>query len=382
MFTQMTVQMLAVSVGYQMYEITGSALFLGLIGLIQFLPRILLTIPAGTVADKYDRRKVVIIAQSFIFVTSIVLLTASVLHVVSAILLLLVVFVYGSAFAMQAPCLVSLLPNIVSKRSFAKATATVSSAQQAAIIFGPAVAGLLYVFGPQLAYFGIACCNLLTIFLVASLRRKHIHREKSENAPESPFAGLKFIWKQKGILGAQTLDMVAVLFSGVTALLPIFATDVLHAGPIGFGILRSAPSVGAVLMSIYLAKRPVQHKTGKVMFAATGSYSLLTIFFSFSTSIYLSVAILILMGAVDMASVVIRSTYIQVAANDDVRGRVTAVNFIFIGASNQFGEFESGVAVALFGLVPAVVLGGAVGIAVTAIWYRLFPELRNLDKIE
>lgn len=378
----MSVQMLAVAVGYEIYEITGSALWLGLSGLVQFFPRVLFMLPSGSAADKYDRRRLGAITQAGILLCASVLLLTSVTHTINAPLMLIMVFCYGTAFAFQGPALVSLLPNMVTKAEFPKATARVSSVQQAAIIIGPAVAGFLYIAGSYVVYTGIVMFNAVSIILVLSLRRRHIRRVQTPNAPESPLAGLRYIRCNKGLFGAITLDMFAVLFSGVTALLPIFAEEILHSGPVGFGFMRAAPAVGALMMAGYLSFKPVMRRTGKVMFAAVAAYGIFTILFAFSRSILLSVVILMLLGLVDEISVVIRSTYTQVVTTDDVRGRVTAVNFVFIGASNQLGEFESGVAASLLGAIPAVILGGVCTLAVVGIWYAKFPELSHLDRIE
>jgi MFS family permease len=378
----MSVQMLAVAVGYEIYEITRSPLWLGLSGLVQFFPRVLFMLPSGQAADRYDRRRLGAFTQFGVSICATILLITSLTHTVTAILMLVIVFSYGTAFAFQGPALVSLLPNLVSKEDFPKATARVSSMQQAAIIVGPAVAGFLYIAGAYVVYSLILVFNVTSIVLVLSLRREHIKRTEFKNAPESPLAGLRYIRKNKGLFGAITLDMFAVLFSGVTALLPIFAEEVLHSGPVGFGFMRAAPAVGALIMAGYLSFRPVLHRTGKVMFAAVGAYGLFTIAFAFSTNIILSVVFLIVLGLVDQVSVVIRSTYTQVVTTDDVRGRVTAVNFVFIGASNQLGEFESGVVASLIGTVPAVIFGGVCTLAIVAIWYKAFPVLSNLDKIE
>jgi MFS family permease len=380
--TQMALQMLAVAVGYEIFELTNSPLWLGLSGLVQFIPRIVLFIPAGVVADKYDRRKVAAITQTALLLTALFLALIAYTHIVTGTMLLVVVFIYGLIYAMQGPSLVSLLPNLVSKKDFPKSTARVSSVQQVAIIVGPAVAGFLYIFGPTVVYICVTMFNFSAILLVLSLRRRHIRRVKVSQVPESPLAGFRYIIRRPGLFGAISLDMFAVLFSGVTALLPVFAEQILHTGSVGFGLMRSAPAVGALAMSAVLSIKPIVHKTGKIMLGCVAAYGALTIVFALSSSLYLSVAVLAIMGVVDMVSMVIRSTYVQVSTSDEVRGRVNAVNFIFIGASNQLGEFESGAVAALIGVIPAVIFGGVATLGIVAAWYYLFPPLRNLDKIE
>jgi MFS family permease len=376
--------MLSVAVGYEMYEITQSAVWLGLAGLVQFLPKILFLFISGSLADKADRRKIAALSQAVIFVVCASLSIVTLLGFVNGPILLIAVFLYGTAFSIQGPSMVSLLPNLVSKYEFPKATAKVSSVQQSAIILGPVFAGFLLVFGAHIVYAIITFCNLTTILLVLSIRKRHIVKTSGEKSqvPESPLAGFRYIWQKKGIFGAISLDMFAVLFGGATALLPIFATDILHVDSTGFGFLRAAPAVGSLLMSLVLAKRPIRHRTGKIMFSCVAIWGVLTILFALSGNLVLSIVILVFMGMVDMVSVVIRGTYVQVTTEDEVRGRVSAVNMVFIGASNQLGEFESGMVAAIIGPIGAVIFGGIVALGITGAWYRLFPDLRNLDTIE
>ena len=380
--TYMAFQMLGVAVGWEIYAITGSAMYLGLVGLAQFLPMFLLTLMVGQVADRYDRRNIALICQVIEGLSAGVLALASYGGWQSKESILLIIFIIGAARAFEGPTLHALLPTLVPVQLFPQAAAWSSSAMQTATIVGPALGGFLYAAGPTAVYL-MTCAAFLSAGLFMSLIR--IKRMPLKHEPvslRSVFAGIAFIWSRREILGAISLDLCAVLLGGATALLPIYAHDILATGPLGLGLLRSAPAVGALMMSVYLARRPLRHRVGKSMFRAVAIFGVATILFAVSTSFLFSFAMLVILGASDVISVVIRQSLVQIRTPDAMRGRVSAVNSMFIGTSNQLGEFESGVTAALFGTVPAVLIGGIGTIMVVIIWKRLFPQLEAVDTLD
>ena len=375
-------QMLSVAVAWQVYQLTGSALDLGLVGLFQFLPRIFLTATAGNMADSHDRKRIATWAQVVQAAVLCALLLLTLGHAIDRRAIFALVAVSGAARTFEMPATSSLLATLVPARLLTKAVALSASAIQAAFIVGPALAGLLYAFGDALVY-GVT----LALFAAAAAAFGSI---PSPAEPRQPIAGsewekfidgLRFIRGQRVVLGAISLDLFAVLFGGATALMPILAVELLHTGPWGLGLLRAAPSAGALLMSAVLARVPLEHQVGRIMFASVAIYALATVGFGLSTSLWLSLALLAVLGAADMVSMVIRGSLVQLQTPDAMRGRVSAVNSIFIGASNQLGEFESGLTAAWFGAVPAVILGGVCSLAVTALWMRWFPQLLNADRL-
>ena len=375
-------QMLAVAVGWQVYALTGSALDLGLVGLSQFLPSIALVLLVGHVADRRDRRGIVRVCQSVEALAAIVLALGSAQGWISVHAIFALVFVVGAARAFEAPTMQALLPAVVPERLLSRAIASSATASQAAIITGPALGGFIYTAGPAVVY---SVCALL--FITASLLIASLKLERKPPAREPPslasvFAGVAFIRRHPAMLGAIALDMFAVLLGGATALLPIYARDILHTGPWGLGLLRSAGAIGALFTALYLARRPLDGHAGRTMLLAVATFGAATIVFGLSEIFALSVLALAIMGAGDMVSVVIRSTLVQLSTPDDMRGRVNAVNAMFIGTSNQLGEFESGVTAALFGTVPAVVLGGVGTLLVVALCARIFPDLARIDRLD
>ncbi|HQR10445.1 MAG TPA: MFS transporter [Casimicrobiaceae bacterium] len=375
-------QMLTVAVGWQVYALTGSAFDLGLVGLVQFLPALLLLLLAGHVADRYDRRRIAGACQGIEAALALLLAAGSARGWITEHAIFALVFALGAVRAFETPSLQALLPALVPAVLLPRAVAASSTAVQTAIIVGPAVGGLLYIAGPAWAY---AVCAVM--FAAASLLTRFIHHERVPPPHEpatlrSVFAGLSFIRSRQAIMGAITLDMVAVLLGGVTALLPIFAKDILHTGPLGLGLLRSAPAVGALAVAFYLSRHPLQRHAGRTMFLAVGVFGAMTIVFGLSRWFPLSLAALVLLGASDMISVVVRSSLIQLGTPDAMRGRVSAVNAMFIGTSNQLGEFESGVTAAWLGTVPAVVLGGIGTLLAVMLGMRLFPQLARIDRLE
>lgn len=380
-FTAGAYQMQTVAVGWQMYDLTRSALDLGLVGLAHFIPRLLLTLPAGELADRWDRRRIVAICQLVEAIAMLTLALGSVFGLVGREALFMLAVVIGSARTFEMPTTQALLPSLVPTALFPQAVALSASAMQAATILGPALGGLLYVFGPTTVY---GVCGGL--FLVAAVLVSTLHPAPRKAAVMAKglgalLAGIRFIRGRPVVLGAISLDLFAVLLGGATALLPIYARDILHTGPLGLGLLNAAPAVGALIVSVWLAHFPLRARVGRTMFIAVAVFGLATLVFAVSQVFVLSLAALLVLGASDMISVVIRQSLVQLETPDEMRGRVSAVNSIFIGASNQLGEFESGVTAALFGVVPAVVLGGVGTLLVAGLWLRLFPELAQRDRL-
>jgi len=377
----MAVMMLSVAVGWQVYAITGSAFALGMVGLAQFAPSFLLSLPGGLVADRVDRRSLLVSAYGVDVLVGAALLALSLRPTPSAFPIFVVVAFIGVGRAFMAPSTGSLLPLLVSVEDFPRAVAWTSAAFQGAIIAGPALGGILYVAGPSWVY-GIATALLLSgMSFIASLRG----RFKVQSAAagwHGLLEGVRFVFAKKAILGAISLDLFAVLFGGATALLPIFARDILLTGPWGLGILRSSPAVGAALVALWLAHHPIRGRAGQRMFACVALFGVATIVFALSSSFWLSMVALVVLGGADMVSVVVRGTLVQVSTPDAMRGRVSAVNMMFIGASNELGEFESGLTASWFGTVPATVIGGIGTLLVVAVWWRLFPTLRRADRLE
>ncbi|MDP5240054.1 MFS transporter [Uliginosibacterium sp. 31-16] len=383
MCTTMANQMMMVAVGWQMYDLTHSAWDLGLVGLYQFLPALALTLVVGQVADRFDRRRVLglcLVAQALI-VAGLIWATFS--GWISREHILLAAVALGVTKAFQMPTQQALGPLLVPAELLPRALAFNSAGVQFAIIAGPAAGGFVYVAGAHAVY---GLCGLLFVAaagFLAPVRYDHqptLAREPVTRA--SLFAGIRFIWQRKAVLGATSLDLFAVLLGGAVALLPIYARDILHTGPWGLGFLRAAPAAGAFCMSIWLTRHPIEQRAGKVMFGAVAVYGLATLVFGVSTSFMLSLVMLAVSGAADMISVVIRQSLVQLETPDEMRGRVSAVNSIFIGASNQLGEFESGVTAAAFGPVASVVIGGLGTLGVVGLWMRLFPSLAQRDRLQ
>ncbi|CAE09548.1 MFS transporter [Wolinella succinogenes] len=375
-------QMLSVAVGWQVYSLTGEVFDLGLVGLAQFLPMFLLTLLVGQVADWYDRRVIVALAQALQAMGVLLLAWGSLggwldLYHILGILLLL-----SSVRAFEGPSIQALLPNLVSKEFFPKAVAWMASCTQSAVIIGPALGGVLYVWGAQSVYGTVSALMVVASLLVVGVRRTHEIASRQKMSKESLLAGIAFIRSRPAMMGAISLDLFAVLLGGATAMLPVYAKDILETDTVGLGLLRAAPAIGALLVSLYLARFPLQGGVGRKMFRAVMIFGLATIGFALSTHFWLSMGMLVVLGGSDVVSVVIRSSLVQLSTPDEMRGRVSAVNSMFIGASNQLGEFESGMAAALLGVVPSVVLGGVGTILVALWWMRLFPELSRIERLK
>ncbi len=373
----------SVAVGWQVYDLTRSPLALGIVGLVEFAPMFLLTLPAGEITDRFDPRRILALSLLLEATSSGLLLAFAALHPREIWPLYAVLVLFGCARGFSGPAGRSLLPFLVPPERLAKAIAWSSSISQVAVIAGPAIGGFAYALGPSVAYGGS-----LAGFLVAAAgttllggRRPAPDTAVLASRIERVKEGIDFVRSRPVVLGAISLDLFAVLLGGATALLPIYARDILHIGPTGLGLLRSAPAFGAAVVALYLVGRPVQRNVGPILFATVAVFGVATIVFGLSTSLALSLAALAVLGGSDQVSVYIRSALVQFATPDPMRGRVSAVSTLFISSSNELGEFESGVTAALFGTVPAVILGGIGTLVVVAAWMRIFPPLRRVDRM-
>jgi MFS family permease len=375
-------QMLGVAVGWQLYDLTGRALDLGLVGLAQFVPMILLTLVVGQVADRYDRRLVVILCEIAKAAVAAALALGAIGGWQTRTTIFALVALLGAAQAFENPAMSALVPEVVDRSLIAPAMAWVISAGQTAQIVGPALGGLLYAFGPGAAYFTAGGLFILAGALAVAIRVVRRVRPREPLTLETVFSGAAFIYGQRVLLGSMSLDLFAVLLGGATALLPVFAKDILKVGPVGLGVLRSAPAIGALATSVFLARYPLEHRLGSTLFRSVIVFGAATVVFALSTDFVLSLVALTILGAADVVSMVIRMSLAQIRTPDAMRGRVSAVHSLFTGTSNQLGAFESGVLAALIGTVLSVLLGGLGTIAVAAIWMRLFPELRRLGRFE
>lgn len=374
-------QMLNIVVSWQIYSVTGRAFDLGLIGLAQFLPSVLLALPAGHIADQFDRRRIVLIGQFVEWLAIALLAILAFTRPPDELTILGLVLLIAIAKTMEAPAMLSMLPALVPPNMLARAMAANSAAGQAAMMVGPALGGLLYVAGAGTVYLATALLYLISMVMVSRLRyvQEPVRRVPASFA--TLFAGVRFIRARPDVLGVISLDLFAVLLGGATALLPIFAKDILHTGPWGLGLLRGAPAVGALLMGFWLARHVMERNVGKIMFASVAGFGVATLVFALSTQLWLSLLALFALGAFDMVSMVIRASLVQLDTPDDMRGRVSAVNSIFINTSNQLGEFESGLLAAWLGAVPAAALGGIGTLLVVALWMKWFPSLRQRQRL-
>lgn len=373
--------MLTVAVGWQVYDLTRSAMSLGLVGLAQFLPQFLLTLVVGHVADRYERRRVVIVCQTVLLCACALLALGSFAGRLTEPLMLVCAAVMGGARAFVHPTMAAYLPSLVEPKKLPRALALSASARQTGVIIGPALGGALYAAGAEVVYLVCAAGFLASIVALSGIRANKPAHRREPMSMAYILGGIAYIKSKPEVLGAISLDLFSVLLGGATALLPLFARDILDTGPMGLGLLRAAPAFGAVIMSLYLARVPMTHAVGRKMFAAVAVFGVCTIIFGISKNFVLSLASLAVLGASDMVSVVVRSSLVQLETPDEMRGRVSAVNSVFIGTSNQLGEFESGVTAAWFGAAPAVVLGGVCTLLVVAAWMRLFPALRDRESL-
>ncbi|CDM59576.1 MULTISPECIES: MFS transporter [Rhizobium] len=375
-------QIVSVAVGWQMYDQTGSAIYLGLIGLVQFLPSLVLILVTGSVADRHNRRAIAAICSLVSAMCTLALLLMTITGTFSPLPVFAVLLVFGIERAFMSPAVQSLAPNLVPTEDLSNAIAWNSSSLQLAAITGPVLGGLLYGVSPHTAYTVaviFAALGAALLYMIPKPPQKTTGEAKSW---DMILGGFRFIRAEKVVLGAISLDLFAVLLGGATALMPIFARDILTLGPWGLGLLRSAPGVGAIAMAIFLAAYPLRHSAGVAMFVGVALFGIGTVVFGFSTSTELSIAALAIMGAADMISVYVRESLIALWTPDELRGRVNAVNMVFVGASNELGEFRAGTMASIFGAVPAVIIGGIGTLAVAAIWATSFPKLRKIDTLD
>jgi len=381
-FMTFATQIVSVAVGWQVYDLTRDPFDLGLVGLVQFAPALLLVLVTGAVADRFGRRLVMGLASLLEMSCAAALLYLSWHGLDSAAPIFAALLVFGVARAFFGPASASLVANLVPARDFANAVAWNSSAWQTATIVGPVAGGLLYGLASEVAYGTAAAMMGIASLLIFSIPKPKQHTEAERPSLETIFAGFRYIRSEKIVLGAISLDLFAVLLGGAVALLPVYARDILELGPWGLGLLRAAPGIGAIGVAVWLAGHPIRDHAGIVMFVFVGLFGVFTAIFGLSTIPWLSILALALLGAADMISVYIRETLIQLWTPDRVRGRVNAVNMVFVGASNELGEFRAGTMAALIGTVPAVVLGGVGAIGVAGLWAWLFPELRKARRLD
>ena len=372
-------QMLSVAVGWQVYALTRNPLDLGYLGLVQFLPFLALVLPGGHVADHVDRRRVLRVAYAVAAACAGLLAWFSLSGSQRAWPVFAIMAVFGANRAFWMPASQAITPNLVPPEAFPSAVALNSMLFEAGVIVGPVVGGVLYLFGPAVVY-----CSVVGMLLVAFILVSTIKPVRAKQAEASQAAnlldGLRYVLHHRALLGAISLDLFGVLFGGATALLPAYASDVLHVGPAGLGLLRTATGLGATITALVMVVMPIERRVGRWMFGGVATFGVATVVFGLSHSFPLSLVALVLLGAGDMVSVYVRSVLIQLETPDAIRGRVSAVGSMFVGASNELGEFESGVTARWFGLVPAVVLGGVVTLVVVGAYLKLFPELRIMDR--
>ncbi|RNJ43630.1 MFS transporter [Mesorhizobium erdmanii] len=376
--TTFATMIVSVAVGWQMYDLTRDPFDLGIVGIVQFLPSLLLVLVTGAVADRFGRRLIMALAVVVEAICALALLALTLRGISGPLPIFCVLAMFGVARAFFGPASASLFANLVPPEDFANAIAWNSSAWQTATIVGPVAGGLLYGVSPEVAYGTAAALMLASGLLIFTIPKPAQRTETEKPTLQNLFGGFSYIRSEKIVLGAISLDLFAVLLSGASALLPVYARDILQLGPWGLGLLRSAPSIGAICVAIWLAGHPMRNHAGMIMLAAAASFGACTVLFGLSTITWLSIVALILLGATDMFSVYIRETLIQLWTPDEVRGRVNAVNQVFVGASNEVGEFRAGTMAALIGTVPAVVIGGVGAIAVAGLWMVLFPQLRKV----
>lgn len=376
--TTLAWQMLGVAVGWQVYQLTRDPLDLGLVGLVQFLPFVLLVLPGGHLADHADRRLILVCAFAVQGLCAGLLLVFTLLHSTQVWPVFVAMGMFGAARAFAMPAAQAVTPNLVPPEMFPKAVAFNSILFQVAIIAGPSVGGLLYLLGASVVYATGLGLVIVVVVLVCTIRPVRATRVVGGEAAQL-LDGLRFVLSRNTVFGAISLDLFAVLFGGATALLPAFASDILHIGPAGLGVLRTAPGIGAAFTALAVGIRPIERHVGRWMFGGVAVFGASTIVLGLSSSFWISLVALVLLGAGDMISVYIRGILVQLETPDAIRGRVSAVSSMFIGASNELGEFESGVTARWFGVVRAVIIGGTATLLVVGAYLKLFPALRRLD---
>lgn len=383
----------AVAVAWQVYSITHRPLDLGYTGLALFLPGLLFLLPAGHVADRFDRRRVILTCYSLQVFCTAALLWFAHIHLTDVLPIYAVLFLIGSGRAFSAPASSALIPHLVPERHFVNAVTWGGAIFQFANMSGPALGGLLFTFplvhflpgttlqGAGIVYVFTLCTLLWFLALIGSMEVRLGRMEHKATSLDTMLAGFRYVWSKKLLLGSFSLDLFVVLLGGAVALMPIFASEILHTGPTGLGVLRAAPAVGALSMSLLMARFPIKRKAGRLLFSCVAIYGVAIVVFGVSRNLWLSLVALAISGAADTISVIIRGSLLQLATPPEMRGRVSAVNSLFIGASNEFGEFESGATAQWFGAVRATVIGGIGSLMVSGIWSLLFPNLRNADQL-
>jgi MFS family permease len=374
-------QMQVVAVGWQLYDLTNDPLDLGLVGLMQFIPVVLFSVAIGQIADRFDRRIVAGTCQIVKAICAVTLALGTWQGWLGRDAILAVMLVSGTARAFESPTMHSIVPGLVPFTLLPRAIAASATAQQTAVICGPALGGFLYLLGPATVY---ALCTIVFIaacILISLVEGEHRVEQKKPLNMQSLFAGFGYIWRNPVLLGATSLDLFAVLFGGVTALLPIFARDILGTGPWGLGLLRSAPAIGALSVSAVLARHAIERHAGLIMFATVAVFGIASTIFALSYSLPLSMLALVLYGGSDAISVVIRQSLVQTRTPNDMRGRVMAVNAMFSGTAGTLGEFRAGALAAAIGTVPSALVGGVGVLVVALIWMRVFPALRQTHRL-
>jgi MFS family permease len=374
-------QMVLVALGWQMYDLTASAWDLGLVGLSQFIPTILFTIPAGQLADRVDRRLVLTLAIGVQLFAAALLAWGSASGFVDRDVIFIASVALGLARALQAPAQQAIVPALVETAELPRAMAISTAVMKFAVVAGPAIGGFVYVGGPAIAYGACAAIFVVSMACALAIHKVYVAKAKEPVSLATVFAGFAFVGRQPVVLGAISLDLFAVVLGGVTALLPIYAKDILHTGPWGLGLLRAAPAIGALAMAVILARRPMSRHVGRRLFTGVAIYGLSILVFAFSTNFIVTMAALAVSGAGDMVSIVVRQTLVQLETPDDMRGRVSAVNATFISTSNQLGEFRAGSMAAWLGPIGSALVGGVGTLIVVALWIRLFPQLARRDKL-
>ena len=381
-FSELSSQAISVAIGWQLYSLTNSALTLGLVGLAQFVPTALFTFLAGHAADRFDRRRVVHLCQLVEGLAAAFLAWGSLVASLNVWEIFAAVGLLGAAAAFENPASAALLPAVTPTGDLQRGAALSTAAFQIAIISGPAIGGLLFAISPAISYGGMAALWLLASGLTSAIRIEPMPAPGKSAIFKDLFAGIGFVRGNPAMLGILSLGLFAVLLGGAPALMPIYARDILHTGPWGLGVLRATPAFGALVMTALLSRRPIERKAGLRLFQAIIAFGLATIAFALSHQLWLSIAALVILGAADTVSMVIRISLVQLATPDHLRGRVGAVNFLFVHASGELGQFESGVVAALVGVVPAAFLGGLGTFIVALLWMRLFPALRAIERVE
>lgn len=375
----LAVQMQSVAIGWQVYALTHDVFDLGLIGLAQFLPFLLLILPAGQVADRYNRARIVSICFGVELVAALLLLILTLSGLTTVWPVFAVLALSGAARAFAMPAQQAILMNLVPLSQFGPAVGLSSSSFHVAVVLGPTLGGLLYLLGPVAVYAIVVVVLAMSLGLMLATRSEQAAASTQTDSWHTLLEGMRFVWSRKPVLGAISLDLFAVLFGGAVALLPAYAHDVLQAGPLGLGLLRTAPAVGAALTALVLTARPIKSHVGQWMFGGVAVFGVATIVLGLTSSFAIALIALLLTGAGDMVSVYIRHILVQFETPDAIRGRVSAVSSVFIGASNELGEFESGLAAGWFGVLPAIVIGGVATLIVTGLWAWGFPVLRRMN---